>query len=415
MVNVSDASSAVLPLNTRLQDGVADWPVLHSMCLLQLLQQGLLLAAEGLRHLNTWSALVLEMHNWKLSQLQPQPHQRVTLQPLPASTRASYIQTGQAPEQPPLLSGTVPAHALVSQPSRLQARAATPSSQPIGIQPSSMLPSSPEQAASLFSDRSGVQYTRAISTSPQQAATLGSESSGVQYARTASASPQQAALLTHQQTAVHPPAPQAATLRTLSSSVVQQLSAVPSSPTQAAPPETFVPTQTVTAPADQYLPAMLPPSPSAEIDSSQAADQHSESVCTEPQCQALSQEAHVSQNVVHHSGPAFSPHIQEASSLPQQLASDRSVVQHLVAVTSDAPPADASAVSEQLLAEESNHEAKSTAFTKEWHHSAGAAVTVHASAAHLCTCLPFLLVHRLLLSACMAFNFSYGLHFMEIL
>ena len=67
--------------------------------LLQLLQQGLLLATEGLKNLSTWSAHLRELHSWKLSQTQPTPLRRVNVRPaasgrVPQSPRQQGGNTG---------------------------------------------------------------------------------------------------------------------------------------------------------------------------------------------------------------------------------------------------------------------------------------------------------------------------------
>ena len=56
-------------------------PIDIDMVLLQLLQQGLLLATEGLKNLSSWSAHLRELHSWKLSQTQPTPLRRVNVRP----------------------------------------------------------------------------------------------------------------------------------------------------------------------------------------------------------------------------------------------------------------------------------------------------------------------------------------------
>ena len=69
---------------------------MHSLgclaCLLQLLQQGLALASEGLKHISTWSAHINELHSWKLSKYQPQPLRRVNAKAVTAASHLSLRQ-----------------------------------------------------------------------------------------------------------------------------------------------------------------------------------------------------------------------------------------------------------------------------------------------------------------------------------
>lgn len=93
--------------------------------LLQLLQQGLLLATEGLKNLSTWSAHLRELHSWKLSQTQPSPLRRVNVRAtasgkVPQSPRQQGITTGATGGRQGTPLATAPAASGQDQPLRQQ-------------------------------------------------------------------------------------------------------------------------------------------------------------------------------------------------------------------------------------------------------------------------------------------------------
>ena len=69
--------------------------------LLQLLQQGLALATEGLKHVSTWSAHIQELHSWKLSNHQPQPLRRVNVKHVIESPRDHSLRQQYSPQSSP--------------------------------------------------------------------------------------------------------------------------------------------------------------------------------------------------------------------------------------------------------------------------------------------------------------------------
>ena len=69
--------------------------------LLQLLQQGLALATEGLKHVSTWSAHIQELHSWKLSNHQPQPLRRVNVKQVIESPRDHSLRQQYSPQSSP--------------------------------------------------------------------------------------------------------------------------------------------------------------------------------------------------------------------------------------------------------------------------------------------------------------------------
>ena len=69
--------------------------------MLQLLQQGLALATEGLKHVSTWSAHIQELHSWKLSNHQPQPLRRVNVKQVIESARDHSLRQQYSPQSSP--------------------------------------------------------------------------------------------------------------------------------------------------------------------------------------------------------------------------------------------------------------------------------------------------------------------------
>ncbi|KAA6416660.1 MAG: component of SCAR regulatory complex, partial [Trebouxia sp. A1-2] len=67
----------------------------------QLLQQGLALATEGLKHVSTWSAHIQELHSWKLSNHQPQPLRRVNVKQVIESPRDHSLRQQYSPQSSP--------------------------------------------------------------------------------------------------------------------------------------------------------------------------------------------------------------------------------------------------------------------------------------------------------------------------
>jgi len=74
--------------------------------LLQLLQQGLVLATEGLKHVSTWSAHIQELHSWKLSNHQPQPLRRVNVKQVMESPRDHSLRQQYSPQSSPARAST---------------------------------------------------------------------------------------------------------------------------------------------------------------------------------------------------------------------------------------------------------------------------------------------------------------------
>lgn len=73
----------------------------HDICPMQLLQQGLILATEGLKHVSTWSAHIQELHSWKLSNHQPQPLRRVNIKQVAESPRDHSLRQQFSPQPSP--------------------------------------------------------------------------------------------------------------------------------------------------------------------------------------------------------------------------------------------------------------------------------------------------------------------------
>ena len=76
-------------------------PCEHHFVLLQLLQQGLALATEGLKHVSTWSAHIQELHSWKLSNHQPLPLRRVNVRQVVESPRDHSLRQHYSPQSSP--------------------------------------------------------------------------------------------------------------------------------------------------------------------------------------------------------------------------------------------------------------------------------------------------------------------------
>ncbi|KAL0041117.1 hypothetical protein WJX77_005471 [Trebouxia sp. C0004] len=67
----------------------------------QLLQQGIALATEGLKHVSTWSAHIQELHSWNLSNHQPQPLRRVNVKQVVESPRDHSLRQQYSPQSNP--------------------------------------------------------------------------------------------------------------------------------------------------------------------------------------------------------------------------------------------------------------------------------------------------------------------------